>query len=108
MLPLVWRRLLRAARVLLGLGCVSAQLIATGPNVTWMALLFGVYAAYSLVAVAWHNLEESGHSWLALVVDSLVLYLTLSSNTPYFSWIAILFYAFVLSEASTLASVLTK
>ncbi len=99
MLPLLWQRLLRAVRLTLALSCVAAQYDDSGFLKTWMFGLLVAYALYAIVTSFWRTLEDSGHSGLALVIDSAYLLLALSNNARYFDTLSLLFYAFVLAVA---------
>ena len=99
MLPLVWRRLLRAVRVILALSCVAAQYYDPGPVNAWMIGVFGAYALYAIVTSFWRHPEDAGYPGFALMIDSAYLFLALANNVRYFDTISLLFYTFVLSAA---------
>jgi signal transduction histidine kinase len=101
MLPLVWRRLLRAVRLGIGLICVGLQFAAAGWYGTGVLVtsVFAVFTIYAAIVLIWGKPEDAGHIGWALIIDSMVLFLAIASRAPYFEFVGILFYAFVLSEA---------
>jgi signal transduction histidine kinase len=96
MLPHFWRRLLTLVRVLLGLSCLTLQLISSGFALTETAILFAAYTAYACVALFWRTLDESGYGALALVIDFVFFCLSASSAGAHAAWVASAFYAYVL------------
>ncbi len=99
MLPLVWRRMLCAVRVILALSCVAALYYDPSPLRAWVIGPFAAYLLYAIITSFWWNLEESGYPGVALIIDSAFLLLALSNNAGYFDTISLLFYSFVLSIA---------
>ena len=99
MLPNFWRRLLSLIRILLGMSCLAVTLISSSFVWTDRVILFAVYVIYACVALFWRNLEESGYSTLALIIDFLFFFLSATSGTAYTYWISSVFYAYVLLVA---------
>src|SRR5260370_3173428 len=99
MLPTSWRRLLSLIRILLGLSCLSTQLISTSFAITDTVILFAGYVVYSCVTLFWRSLEESGYPTLALILDFVFFFLSATSSAPYAYWISSVFYAYVMIAA---------
>lgn len=102
MLPYVWQRLFRIARVALGLSCVALEIANSHHIVTGPSVLFGLFTIYACVALFWRALEDSGFGLLALALDTLFFLLSLSSNASYSYWVSALFYAYLLMTTVTL------
>lgn len=98
MLPLVWRRLLRVTRVLLGFSCVVVQLASSGFTLTRTAALFAAYLLYGLLTFV-RRIEDAGRQPIGLVLDAAFLLLALASSQPHMDAIGILFYVYVMSSA---------
>src|ERR1700719_1846240 len=99
MLPTSWRRLLSLVRILLGMSCLTIQLISYSFAWTDSAILFAGYTIYACVALFWRSLEDSGYPTLALIVDFVFFFLSATSNASYSYWISSVFYAYVLIVA---------
>ena len=99
MLPTSWRRLLSLIRILLGMSCLTIQLISYSFAWTDTAILFAGYTIYACVALFWRSLEDSGYPSLALIVDFVFFFLSASSNASYSYWVSSVFYAYVLIVA---------
>ena len=99
MLPTSWRRLLSLIRILLGMSCLTIQLISYSFAWTDTAILFAGYTIYACVALFWRSLEDSGYPTLALIVDFVFFFLSATSNASYSYWISSVFYAYVLIVA---------
>ena len=98
MLPIVWRRILRSIRVLLGLSCVGLQFVSPGPQKLWFPVIFGAYTLYALVLSVWRTSSVGLSDW-ALAVDSLILFLAIASDSPYFGGMSVALYVFVLATS---------
>jgi signal transduction histidine kinase len=99
MLPNSWRRLLSLIRILLGMSCLTIQLISSSFEWTDKVILFAVYIIYACVALFWRSLEDSGYSTLALILDFVFFFLSATTGTAYGYWISSVFYAYVLLVA---------
>src|SRR5713226_7804805 len=99
MLPTSWRRLLSSIRILLGLSCLTIQLISSSFAVTDTAILFAGYTIYACATLFWRSLEESGYPTLALILDFVFFFLSATSTAPYSYWISSVFYAYVMIVA---------
>jgi len=99
MLPHTWRRLLSLIRILLGLSCLTIQLISSSSAVTDTVILFALYTVYGCVALFWRSLEESGYPALALILDFVFFFLSATSSASYSYWVSSVFYAYVLIAA---------
>src|SRR5260370_21684661 len=99
MLPTSWRRLLSLIRILLGLSCLSTQLISTSFAITDTVILFAGYVVYSCVTLFWRSLEESGYPTLALILDFVFFFLSATSRAPYAYCISSVCYAYVMIAA---------
>jgi len=104
MLPHSWRRLLSLIRILLGLSCLTIQLISSSSVVTDPVILFAIYTVYACVGLFWRSLEESGFGTLALILDFVFFFLSAISSASYSYWVTSVFYAYVLLEAVMLHS----
>src|ERR1017187_10871290 len=102
MLPTSWRRLLSLIRILLGMSCLTIQLISYSFAWTDSAILFAGYTIYACVALFWRSLEDSGYPTLALIVDFVFFFLSATSNASYSYWVSSVFYAYVLIVAVVL------
>jgi signal transduction histidine kinase len=99
MLPNSWRRALCLIRIMLGMSCLTMQLVSSSFAITDSVILFGGYIIYACVALFWRSLEDSGYATLALVVDFVFFVLSATSSAPYGYWISSVFYAYVLLTA---------
>src|SRR5271163_2705032 len=102
MLPTSWRRLLSLIRILLGMSCLTIQLISYSFAWTDTAILFAGYTIYACVALFWRSLEDSGYPTLALIVDFVFFFIAAISGATYGYWISSVFYAYVLLVAEML------
>jgi signal transduction histidine kinase len=84
---------------MLGMSCVTMQLVSSSFAITDSVILFGGYIVYACVALFWRSLEDSGYATLALVVDFVFFVLSATSSAPYGYWISSVFYAYVLLTA---------
>src|SRR6266853_397969 len=69
MLPTSWRRLLSLIRIVLGMSCLTIQLISSSFAVTDTVILFAGYTIYAFVTLFWRSLEDSGYPTLSLILD---------------------------------------
>lgn len=100
MVPLYWRRLFRAVRVMLSLSFVAAELSAFECVISGIVLVFVAYSLFATLALLWHKFEERGQSMLALAVDAGVLLVSLVWTPPYCSWVSIFLCLFVMVSAA--------
>jgi len=98
-----WHRWLGAARMLLALAYLAAQLFPLAPRSAGLSLLATAFAAYSLLVFVWRReFEKTGAALLCLFVDTLFfLAFTAQRAIPY-SWPASAFYSYVLLSAIVL------
>jgi signal transduction histidine kinase len=99
MLPTSWRRLLSLIRIVLGMSCLTIQLISSSFAITDTVILFAGYTVYGCVTLFWRSLEESGYPTLALILDFVFFFLSATSSAPYSYWISSVFYAYVMIVA---------
>ncbi len=99
MLPTSWRRLLSLIRIVLGMSCLTIQLISSSFGVTDTTILFAGYTVYACVTLFWRSLEDSGYPTLALILDFVFFFLSANSTAPYSYWISSVFYAYVMIVA---------
>ncbi len=100
MLPLYWRRLLRAVRVMFALSCAAAELSASEFLLTGIGLVFLIYALYGIVALGWRNFEDAGYGGVALGIDAAVLFASLVWTPPHYSWVSIALFTLVICTAA--------
>ncbi len=91
MLPTSWRRLLSLIRIVLGMSCLTIQLISSSFAVTDTVILFAGYTMYACVTLFWRSLEDSGYPTLALIVDFVFFFLSATSSAPYSYWVSSVF-----------------
>ena len=99
MLPTSWRRLLSLIRIVLGMSCLTIQLISSSFGVTDTTILFAGYTVYACVTLFWRSLEDSGYPTLALILDFVFFFLSANSTAPYSYWVSSVFYAYVMIVA---------
>jgi signal transduction histidine kinase len=98
-----WHRWLDAARVLLALAYLAAQLFPVNARSPGFSLLATAFAGYGLLVFVWRReFEKTGAALLCLFVDTLFfLAFTAQRDLPY-SWPASAFYSYVLLSAIVL------
>ena len=99
MLPTSWRRLLSLIRIVLGMSCLTIQLISSSFAITDTVILFAGYTIYACVTLFWRSLEDSGYPTLALILDFVFFVLSATSSAPYSYWVSSVFYAYVMIVA---------
>ena len=99
MLPNSWRRLLSLIRIMLGVSCITMELVSSSFAITDSVILFAGYIVYACVALFWRSLEDSGYATLALILDFVFFFLSATSSAAYGYWISSVFYAYVLLTA---------
>lgn len=99
MLPLDWRRGLRAVRVILGLSCALAPLFAPEPTTAAIGSVFAAYTLYALLGLAWRNFEDAGFPFVTIVIDTLALFLLIACGGTRFGWQTVFVYGFTVSFA---------
>ncbi len=92
----MWQRLLRTARLVLGMSCLTVELVHSHFAVTESGVLFASFTAYAFIALVWKGLEDTGYALLALAVDTIFFFLSLSSSAPMIYWVSAAFYAYLL------------
>ena len=102
MLPYIWQRFFRIARLVLGLSCLAVELVNSHFSITESGVLFASFTVYALVALLWKGLEDTSYALLALALDTLFFFLSLSSNAPLTYWVSAIFYAYLLLAAVVL------
>lgn len=100
MLPPAWKRSFLIARLAVGLICFFLHLDGSHFVLSETVISLGLYCVYAAVALFWRNLEDAGYSVLALAIDTLLFWLTASTQVSYSNWASAIFYAFVLVEAA--------
>ena len=100
MVPLYWRRLFRAVRVMLGLSFVAAALLPFEQTISGIGIVFIAYSVFATAALLWRNFEVRGHGMLALSIDTAALLASLVWMPPYFSWLSIFLCLFVMVSAA--------
>lgn len=95
----MWQRLLRTARLVLGMSCLAVELVHSHFTITESVVLFASFTAYAFIALVWKGLEGTGYALLALAVDIVFLFLSLSSSAPMIYWVSAAFYAYLLLAA---------
>lgn len=104
MLPHSWRRFLAVVRLILGVSCLTIQLMAFNFALTDAVVMFAAYIVYSVAAVLWRGLENSRFSMFALAIDFLFFLLAADAPVSYGQWIAAVFYSYLLLSAVVLHS----
>lgn len=99
MLPLIWRRIFRAARLPIGLLCALTQYNGAGHVLTAPVLVFAFYSAFALISAVWQDFEGPGFQTVGLALDMAVYFLALSSNLPDMCWLALGLGVYVMSRA---------
>jgi signal transduction histidine kinase len=99
MLPYIWQRIFRSARVVLGLCCLAIELVNSHYALTESGLLFASFTIYAIIALLWRGLEDSGYALLALALDTLFFFVSLSTDAPLMYWLNAVFYAYLLLAA---------
>jgi len=102
MLPQLWQRLLRAVRTALGVSCLITELVNTHLVLTEHAVLFTVFTLYALIALIWKWFEDTEYPLLALALDTLFFFLSLTNSAPYSYWLSAVFYTYLLLAAVVL------
>ncbi|MGI8743820.1 MAG: sensor histidine kinase [Bryobacteraceae bacterium] len=96
MLPHLWQRLFRAVRTALGASCLLTELVNSHFAFTWNEVFFAAFTVYALVSLCWKGLEDTGYLLLALALDMLFFFLSLTSSAPHGYWISAVFYTYLL------------
>jgi signal transduction histidine kinase len=66
---------------------------------TESGLLFASFTIYAIIALLWRGLEDSGYALLALALDTLFFFVSLSTDAPLMYWLNAVFYAYLLLAA---------
>lgn len=102
MLPHSWRRFLAIVRLILGISCLTIQLMAFNFALTDAVAMFAAYIAYAAAAVIWKGIEDTRYSMFALAFDFLFFLLAADAPVAYGQWIAAVFYSYLLVSAVVL------
>ena len=82
MLPHSWRRFLAIVRLILGISCLTIQLMAFNFALTDAVAMFAAYIAYAAAAVIWKGIEDTRYSMFALAFDFLFFLLAAVAPVP--------------------------
>ncbi len=95
-----WLRWLDAARVVLGLACLAAQVFPSAPAVPWVTILTAGFTLWSLLPLLWRRaFEKAPARTLCLFVDTAFFMLFAALGADFDSWLASAYYCYLLLSA---------
>ncbi len=98
--PVRWRRIRAAARLALGLACISAQITAVDLVFSGITLVCGLFAIYGLLALLWRRLDELQNSIASLLIEAAFFVAFTAYGADWHGWIGSVFFAYLATAAA--------
>ncbi len=103
-MPLVWRRSVAGARLLLSVAGILVEAMRGGPAASLIIPLLVLYAAFSLAALVFSQFDRSSRALLGLLLDCVVFMILCTGDGDARLWLCSGFYFYLMASAVLLHS----
>jgi len=97
--PRAWRGSLDVARPLLGLACLTAQLLSPRPEFAGVTILAILFVAYGAARLFWRRLDQGGAALFSLFFEAIFFLVFATYGADPGLWLSSVFYLYLMLSA---------